>query len=466
MTLSDPAAAVVDEPSSELEKFRQTLVQGRAGVRDVALGLVPQGIAAVTGFVGSILMARGLGPAGLGEYALVMSVAGLATSLSDLGIGQTAIRFASRAAASGDTDRQLAILRWAFRVRMTFVFVITLVFFLLAPVIAHRIWQVSGLAPLIRLGLLAGVFTALAAVPMVYFQSSRRFGMNATISSAQILIGFFGLVAIAVLDRWSVGLVLGVSLVASAIAALAFLSLVPRRALMVGNGSSASASWRDFWSSGSGSVARDGETAAGFAKFHLVSSIVVMITQRLDIWLLGIFVTRDQVGVYNAAGRFTLPLVMLLGATTAALWPRASAATTPGAVRALLRKTLRLTAPAAIGALGYAAVVPLFAPALFGENYAGSVLLGQLLCLRYVLAILCAPLGVIGYSLGLVRVYWLINLLQLTIVLTINLVLLPRIGPVGSALAYLANELVGLALVGTLTWRRLASPQGRPSNGG
>jgi O-antigen/teichoic acid export membrane protein len=183
-----------------------------------------------------------------------------------------------------------------------------------------------------------------------------------------------------------------------------------------------------------------------------------MIIQRLDIWLLGIFVTRDEIGIYNAAARFTLPLVMLLGATTAALWPRASATKTPDEVRALLIKTLRLTIPAAFAALIYAALVPRLAPALFGPSYAGSILLGQMLSLRYVLAILSAPLGVIGYSLGLVRVYWLINLLQLATVLAINLVLLPRLGPVASAVAYLANELVGLSIVGTLTWRRLALP--------
>jgi O-antigen/teichoic acid export membrane protein len=129
-----------------------------------------------------------------------------------------------------------------------------------------------------------------------------------------------------------------------------------------------------------------------------------------------------------------------------------------------LIKTLRLTSLTAFAALIYAVLVPRLAPALFGGSYAGSVLLGQLLSLRYVLAILGAPLGVIGYSLGLVRVYWLINILQLTIVLVINLVLLPRVGPMGSAIAYLANELVGLGAVGTLTWRRLAVSSGRPSN--
>jgi O-antigen/teichoic acid export membrane protein len=469
MTLPDPTPATLTAPTSAVERFRHTVLQARGGVRDVALGLVPQGVAAVTGFVGSVLMARGLGPARLGDYALVMSVAGLATSLSDLGIGQTAIRFASRAAAFGETDRQFAILRWAFRVRMTLVCIITLVFFLLAPLLAHRVWHVSGLTPLIRLGLLAGVFTALAAVPIVYFQSVRRFGMNAAISSAQILVGFSGIVAIAVLHRWSVGVVLGVSLIASAIAAVAFLSTVPRRALIAGDTSDfRRTSWLDFWKSPSGtssvSPLDDRETAAGFARFHLVSSVIVMIIQRLDIWLQGIFVTRDQIGVYNAAGRFTLPLVMLLGATTAALWPRASATVAPDEVRALLIKTLRLTSLTAFGALIYAALVPRLAPALFGGGYAGSVLLGQLLSLRYVLAILGAPLGVIGYSLGLVRVYWLINILQLTIVLVINLVLLPRVGPMGSAIAYLANELVGLGTVGTLTWRRLAVSSRRPSN--
>ena len=451
-----------------LKGLQQTLFGSRSGVRDVALGLVPQGVAAITGVVGSVLIARGLGPARLGEYALVMSVAGVATSLADLGVGQTAIRFAARAAAEGEPERQLAILRWAFRVRLTLVCIITLGFLLLAPILADQVWRVGGLTPLLRLGLLLGVFAALAAVPMVYFQSIKRFGVNAAVSSGQTLLGFFGLVLVALTGRWSVELVLAVSIVASAIGAVAFLSLVPGRALVAGDAGAwvQGSWWRKLWKSPSfwgGAPSTEGElTAGGFARFHLLSSVIVMVIQRLDIWLLGIFATRDQIGVYNAASRFALPLVMLLGATTAALWPRAAAVTATSDVRALLGRTVRLSLLVAFVALVYAVWVPQLAPALFGANYSGSILLGQLLSLRYVLAILSAPLGVIGYSLGLVRVYWLVNLLQLATVLTINLVLLPRIGAVGSAIAYLANELVGLAVVGTLTWRRLAvSPGGR-----
>jgi O-antigen/teichoic acid export membrane protein len=402
-------------------------------------------------------MARGLGPARLGDYALVMSVAGLTTSLSDLGIGQTAIRFASQAAATGQTDQQFAVLRWAFRLRIALVCLITFVFFLLAPVLAIHVWHIRTLTPLLRLGLLAGVFGALSAVPIVYFQSIKRFGMNAAISTCQVLLGFAGIVTIAILNRWSVALVLTVSIAAAAMGSLAFLALVPRRALVTGSLRSAprAARWRDFWRSPAAAGTSNGELTAGrFAKFHLMSSVIVMVIQRMDIWLLGIFVTRSEIGVYNAAGRFTLPLVMLLGATTAALWPRASAVTATAELRAMLIKTTRLSAVVALVALIYAVTVPALAPTFFGVSYAGSIILGQLLSLRYVLAILASPVGVIGYSLGLVRLYWLINLAQLGIVVAINLFLLPRIGAVGAALAYVVHEVVGLSVVATIVWRR------------
>ena len=100
-------------------------------------------------------------------------------------------------------------------------------------------------------------------------------------------------------------------------------------------------------------------------------------------------------------------------------------------------------------------VVPLLAPLLLGEAYAPSVTLGQVLSLRYALAILICPIGVIGYSFGMVRVYWWINLVQLAGVLTINLLFLTRIGPMASAFALIANEVIGVALAGGFILRRI-----------
>jgi O-antigen/teichoic acid export membrane protein len=110
-----------------------------------------------------------------------------------------------------------------------------------------------------------------------------------------------------------------------------------------------------------------------------------------------------------------------------------------------------VAAAAAVYAIGF----PLLAPLLFGAQYQGSVVLGQVLSLRYAIALLLAPVAVMGYSFGMVRQYWWINILQLVTVVGIMLVLLPVLGPMAAALALIANETLGGILVFTILRNRI-----------
>jgi len=197
----------------------------------------------------------------------------------------------------------------------------------------------------------------------------------------------------------------------------------------------------------------------------LLSSVIVMLILRADVWLMGVFLDQSQIGVYSAAIRFTLPLTIVLGAINTALWPRASTSIRVQDTLALLRKTFRLTLLVAMVGLPYAIGAPLLAPWLFGSRYAGSVLLGQLLCLRYLFSMFTCPIGIVGYNFGLVRVYWLVNLLQLIAVVVINVLLLPIYGPIGSAVALFTNDAFGFVVIGTLIWRKMAQMKVGTSNG-
>jgi len=449
----------IPAPSRWPDRVRDLFAMSQSGIRDVLLLLAPQAVMVLTAFLTTLLVARGLGPAALGHYGLVLSVAGLAAAFSDMGIGQTAIRYAARAAAEGRTAEQMAVLRWALRLRIALVVVVAAVLAALAPLIAGRLWHAPELAPLIQMGLLGGVFTTLAAVPVVYYQSVRRFGRNATVQIGQALLGLAGVLLVGALGRWSVSALIAVSVVTAALGALVFLVMVPRAALMPPRGEAgATQVRRPFWSSPiEPSPTLAGVTDGGpgaFAMYNMISTIVVMVTLRLDVWLMGVFGRPEQVGLYTVASRFALPLGLLLAAVGGALWPRASAHSDPRDALVLLKRTFQLSLPLGAAAVVYAVVVPLLTPWLFGSAYAGSRLLAQVLCVRYALAILIVPVGVIGYSLGLVRWYWIINLVQLVTVATINVVLLPRIGPMAAALALVVSEIVGVTLAGTLLLRR------------
>jgi len=430
-------------------ELKQILLGSRRGVRDVIISMIPPSVRLVTGFVTSVLIARGLGPARLGQYALAISLAETAGQLSDLGIGQTAVRYAARAVGAGDRDGQLAILRWAFRVRLSLELLVILVLSALAPVLAIRVWRMQELTPLLRLGLAPGVFGALSAVPIMYFQSLKRFDMNAIVMVGQALISFAGILLLAVSHAWSVQLVLVVGVVVAAAGAVVFLSVVPRAALVPPSGLApmTRANLVNFWRSPTSSTqpsgALDDTSAHGFALFMVLSSVIVMLSLKADVWLMGYYLDARRLGVYSAATRFTLPLVVVLNALNVTLWPRVSHLAQPRDIRRLMRKMLKISLVVALPGVIYSFVIPQVAPLLFGTAYAQSVLPAQLLCLGYCVAILICPMGVIGYSLGLVRVNWLVNLVQLAVVVCVLVLLLPRVGVVGAALAFVANATVG-----------------------
>jgi O-antigen/teichoic acid export membrane protein len=444
-----------------LEALKSLFLGSKRGIRDVILLMIPQVVAVLAGIATTVLAARGLGTDDFGVYALVMSVAGIATVLSDLGIGQTAVRYASRAVSQNDIGGQLTILRWAFRVRLILSLFVTIGLFLAAPFLADRVWKIEGLAPLIQLGLLGGVFNALASVPNIYFQSIKRFDRNTIVTVGQTLISFAGICVVAWLSIWSVRAVLVATLAGVGIGTVSFLLMVPRTALATGTeGFLPSARRIRNLLHGPAQTIAPTEpgveaTPGVFAGFNLVSMVVVMVVTRADVWLMGLLLTRHDLGIYNAASRFALPLTIVLNAVNAALWPRASATKSSAETIAMLSQTFRLSAIVALCGAAYALVAPLLAPLLFGQAYAESVTLGQILSLRYALAILICPIGVIGYSFGMVRVYWWINLIQLAAVLVINVVFLPRIGPMASALALIANEIIGVSIAGALIMKRI-----------
>src|SRR5207249_3569792 len=124
---------------------------------------------------------------------------------------------------------------------------VSLVLFILAPLLANDVWRSSGLTPLLRMGVVAGVFSALSAIPTIYFQSLRHFGKNATMLVIQNLILFGGVVLVAWQGWWTVQTVVFTLAVTSFIGAFILLSLVPREALFQRRKFESLSALRDVW---------------------------------------------------------------------------------------------------------------------------------------------------------------------------------------------------------------------------
>jgi O-antigen/teichoic acid export membrane protein len=440
---------------------KKVIFESLKAIEDVIVSAFPGMAGLLTGAITAALIVRGLGPFGMGQYALIISVSSFTVGLSDMGIGQTAIRYASRAASQGDVEGQFAILRWTFRVRMLFVLGLSLVVFVLAPTIAGTIWHDTSLTPLLQLSLLIGIFGTLAHVPVIYSQSIRRFRMNSIIQVAQALISFAGILLVAFLALWHVEFVIIVSVIVTFIGALAFITVTPKAAFFKFD-----RSWRSSPfklrgaltppAIGGGEVSASESSSIGsFARFNFLDQMVSVTATYAPVWIMGIFLIKSQIGIYAAATYVALPISLLIAAINTALWPRVAAATTLKGNMDLLRSAMLLTIVTVIGALFYAVFAPLLMPFVFGAGYANGILVAQLLCLGWCIYLLSLPIGLVGYNFGVVRISWLINVVVLLIIIAINVRLLPIIGPLAAASAFIISTTFSAAFNGIFVWNKM-----------
>lgn len=425
---------------------------------DVLLALLPQVFSVIAGLGTSILTAHGLGPPEMGQLALVTSISSTAVWFSNPGIGQTAIRYAARAV--GDRAAQLAVLRWAFRLRLLLTLVVVATFFALTPLLTEHVWQEASLTPLIWLSLPGCIAITLADIPPVYFQSQQRFGANAVVLIGQTCLGAGGMLLLAWCNSWSVQHVIITTLVTTTLGALVSLVCLPRSAMFPPGSVKElaqvriSAVWKSLGTAPALASEPDTTTPLNFALLTSLSNIIFMLMMRVDIWLMDIFLAPAQIGIYSIATRFTLPLTIILNALGMAVWTHASVPMDPPALLALLCKTFALSIQAALTGLVYAVTIPWLAPWLFGHRYAASVVPGQLLCISYCLPILTYPIGIIGFNFGLERVYWIINLLRLGLVAGLNVALLPLYGILAPPLVMIVSDMIGLTIAMALIWQR------------
>ena len=417
-------------------------------LKDTFVSAIPQIVAIVAGILTSVLLARGLGPKGLGEYTLIISIATLVPALSDLGINQSAVRFASQAASEKNTEAQNSVLRWAFRIRMFLLIAITIILFFVSPYICHNIWHIPKLTHILQLSLLIGIFTTLSAIPTVYFQSLKKFKTNSIVLTLQTILSSGGIVLIAILNKWSLYYVILSSIIAALVSAIFFFHIVPKSIFFEKK------EMKNFFKSFF-QISQDENIKQRFQKeihsftfYYVLSAIICTINTRVDIYIMGAFLNTESIGIYSVAQRVVLPLTLLLTAYQTQLWPKLSSTGTNSEYNISVLKQMKKSNLLIAGGFGlYSIVAPLFIPLLFGDIYRNCILISQLLCFRYCINILQLPINTIGYNYGLAKWYSKINFAQFLCFVTLNMILIPKLGLWGILVSLYVQSIINIIFI-------------------
>jgi O-antigen/teichoic acid export membrane protein len=386
----------------------------------------------------TLLVARALGPAANGQYALAMLVPNLLTATLNLGVPAANAHYIARGALGLD-----AALRWNARFWLSLLLTAALGSLALGPFVdrllpgvppSQLLWSGGLFAIMLATTLLSGVLLGLNA-----FVDYNRALLIAPLLSLLIGIGL-----------WASGHMQVVPVLAGQLAteliALAYIAARLR-------------AFRSAQPPGAPNPRPSTRQLLTFGGASHASTVLMQINYRVDLYLVNLFLGPAAAGVYYIAARMAEQLWIVSQSASAVLLPTLSARTV--GVEDTAARAVRLTLWAALGSgLVLLASVELLVKVLFGAKYAAASGVVALLLPGVLLLsgarVACVAMSARGRP--ELNIYMSVAIFVLNVGL--NVLLVPVLGARGAALAtscaYGVGAVISLVLLARLDGRPLA----------
>ncbi|MEO8218019.1 MAG: oligosaccharide flippase family protein [Acidobacteriota bacterium] len=187
------------------------------------------------------------------------------------------------------------------------------------------------------------------------------------------------------------------------------------------------------------------------------TSVVAMVSHNFDLVLVGLWLGSSAAGMYGAAYRVVWAPTLIVTAYYMALRPTLARGYRDGieTVSELLRRSVRLTTALAVGIVvgGVLLAVPLVR-LLYGRGYDGAIQPMQMLLVAFALVVVSRKYRLILTCFNRQGVDFNIMSAAAVVNIVANLLLIPRMGVLGAALASVISE-VGILLMGYSATRLL-----------
>ena len=185
-------------------------------------------------------------------------------------------------------------------------------------------------------------------------------------------------------------------------------------------------------------------------------AIATMFYYRSGTLALSIGSTSAETAAFTIASTIGFGLLMVPNAITTGLLPRLAAEQSPAGQIAVARRALVWTMALTVPLAGAAALLgPVVLPAVFGSRYSSAAQPLALLCGGIVLIAFSGVIGIALIARGVIRLLAFQVAFSLLINVAALVLLAPRLGANGAALATITCEVAGLALLVLIAARRL-----------
>lgn len=424
----------------------QVLVRRMKGVDDatqhVMTVLAGHGLRLVLGLASSAMLARGLGPQGLSSFSVVSAAMLIAISMSDFGLGNSAVRF-----MAGDLNEQPSR---AYRTASTYARLrllgsLVLVAFsvlLAGPLASILRLPADGGVQFVRLAALGVLATSCSAVVSTILRTLRLFPRLVAAQTLNVVLTVVLLGILFLLGRLTIASALVVGAVTALAAAILSWFLQPPV-------------WRQALRSSAPLLANDARRLWRFGRWLWVSNILVIAVSQLDLLLLNRWSDAQATGYYALALNLALKAAIVNQALHTVLLPDVSALNAWDQFVAYIRRSLSRSAILALLLMLTLPIARPFIVTIYGQTYAPSVPLFYLLIGVILFEILVDPLLMLAYPLDMTRHIAASHVVRVATMVLVGSLVIPSSGGQGAALAKLAANVLGALFLGGLLFVRL-----------
>jgi O-antigen/teichoic acid export membrane protein len=165
---------------------------------------------------------------------------------------------------------------------------------------------------------------------------------------------------------------------------------------------------------------------------------ILSLDSRLDLIMIGVITNASQVGVFSIAHKIAITLYFFLSVMNTIIAPsiaRMNSLNDKSGLQKMITKTVRnvmiFSLPTGIIFIVFSKWIMSY----FGPEFAGGQMALIILCVAQLFSISCGPAGVVSVMTGHERFNSIATIISMSITVVLNLILTPRIGITGSAIA-------------------------------
>jgi O-antigen/teichoic acid export membrane protein len=402
-------------------------------------------LGAILAFGLSVVLGRALGAEAAGVYFLAFTIATIAATIGRVGLDSAVIRFVAADASTDDWAGVSAIYQKTLSIGLICSSLIAAVLYFSASLLSDRAFSDPALAAPLRI-------MAVAIIPLSLSVLVSRALLGLSRVRDSILVFTILPTGFALAGTWALAPAWGVNGAAAAyviavIAALVYGWIVWRRTFE----SRSIALQIQRVMSPTGKLLRSGAPLLIGALFHLM-------IQMSGTLMLGIWADNTDVSRYAVAWRTATLISFVLLAVNTIAQPKFAELYAQRDMESLAataqKATLLMTAFAAPFFLVLLAV-PGYIMSVFGSDFAAGATSLQILSVGQFVNVIAGSVGVLLVMSGHERDFRNVQIVVALVVLALNIMLIPRYGDVGAALAAATALIIQNVLFGFFVWTRL-----------